>query len=236
MALNYNSGTSKRFNVTNSAFDNLFAGGGTWMAWIKRELGAGGLGFIVDKVPINWRYRQPSANKDRVFFTHGFSTTDGEWFTPFPASVPQDVFHHLALTYDSDSVANDPIFYVNGVDEGIEEGQTPVGTASADTGLASCGGTGGIGNAAQILFEDLRFYNRLLPAEEILTIVNARGVDGIVHGLVARWVQDELGVGDTAPTTSGFIKDASGFKADGTQQVTGTAYVAGVIRSRRKVS
>ena len=42
---------------------------------------------------------------------------------------------------------------------------------------------------------DVRFYNRILSADEVATIYACRGHDGIVSGLVGRWKLDELAAG-----------------------------------------
>lgn len=53
---------------------------------------------------------------------------------------------------------------------------------------------------------DIRIYNRVLSAAEILTIYNSRGGDSIVHGMLNRWMMDEGAVGSTLSGT-GVSKD-----------------------------
>lgn len=54
---------------------------------------------------------------------------------------------------------------------------------------------------------DLRVYQRLLSANEILTVYNARGHDGIVNGLVGRWEYNELG--ENSAAVAGSVRDIS---------------------------
>jgi len=54
---------------------------------------------------------------------------------------------------------------------------------------------------------DLRVYQRLLSANEILTVYNTRGHDGIVNGLVGRWAYNELG--ESTAAVAGSVRDIS---------------------------
>lgn len=235
MAIDFEGGDAGRLTVSGAAINGLFAGGGTVMCWLIKEITATGLLYIVDKgAGWTFRHQQVSGANNRLNFTHGFSTTGGIWFTPFPADIPQGVWHHLAVRYDSDSVANDPTFFENGVESGVEEAVAPVGSANADTGTANLGGTGG--SSGEIIATDMRFYDRPLSDAELLSIANARGVDGIVDGMVARWFMREQEEAAAVPTSAGFIKDLSGSGLPATLSTADAEYQAGVIRSRRKVA
>lgn len=61
--------------------------------------------------------------------------------------------------------------------------------------------------ATNIDIWDLRVYQRLLGANEILTVYNARGHDNVVSGLVGRWLHDERGEGLAA--IAGSVRDIS---------------------------
>jgi hypothetical protein len=63
--------------------------------------------------------------------------------------------------------------------------------------------------------DDIRIYNRALSAAEIQTIHASNGHDGIVQGLVGRWLLNELSPG-TAATAAGSIIDHSGRGNHGT--------------------
>jgi hypothetical protein len=56
-------------------------------------------------------------------------TTDGLWYTPFSIGSWQ----HVAATYNSGSIDNNPLLYKNGVSQSVNESWTPVGTLESDT-------------------------------------------------------------------------------------------------------
>lgn len=100
-------------------------------------------------------------------------------------------------------------------------------------------GAGGVGTEGRNMlahYADFRVYNRVVTANEMLTIANCYGHDGITNGLVGRWPLDEGAEGVTAPTTSGLIKDVSDYKINGTIVTTGTgpAWSSGPHTIRRK--
>jgi len=55
--------------------------------------------------------------------------------------------------------------------------------------------------------EDVRIYNRVLSANEVSTIYACKGVDGIVHGLLHRWLLDE-GSEFAVASGTGAVKDS----------------------------
>lgn len=228
------SGTNRWFG-NGAALDNPFDGGGTWLCWAFHDVeSSGDQQNIVAKAASNWRFQQHASGNNRIQFQHGFSTTGGIWFTPFPADIPQGVWNHLVVRYNADVVANDPRFSLNGADAGLDEAVAPVGTRTADTGAINVGGSGS--NPGRHFQEDLRIYSRELSDAEILTIATVRGPDGIVDGLIARWMQDEGSEGVQVPTTADFIKDRGPFGINGKNAATNPTYEAGNIRTRRRVA
>jgi len=122
--------------------------------------------------------------------------------------------------------------YINGVLNGGPT--TVVGSATAAgtftignrTGMASSEGLNGI-------LDDVRVYNRRLSAAEVRTIHAARGVDGIVDGLIARVLFGE-GPRGSSPSGAGFVKDVSNNKINYTP--TGSpVYRESILRFRRKL-
>ena len=81
--------------------------------------------------------------------------------------------------------------------------------------------------------EDIRIYNRVLSASEVQTIFTARGVDGIVHGLLHRWTFNEKHPGATA-SGAGSIKDLVGAR-NGTPSAS-PVYSISNLRYRRKTA
>lgn len=82
--------------------------------------------------------------------------------------------------------------------------------------------------------EDVRIYNRELSLAEIQTIFTVRGVDGIVDGLLHRWLMNEDSPGTTASGT-GTIKDIGPSGRNGTPN-NSPIYRASDLRFRRKIA
>ncbi len=120
-----------------TSIDDLFTGGGSVSAWINPTgWGQGGYGRIFDKAngispsPNGWNLSLDQANQSLIFEV-GFSSTIGRWRVS-PNSITLNQWTQVTVVYSSNSVANDPIIYINGVAQTIVESQTPVGTYSTD--------------------------------------------------------------------------------------------------------
>jgi hypothetical protein len=84
------------------------------------------------------------------------------------------------------------------------------------------------------ILDDIRYYSRLLSADEIGTIHACRGVDGIVSGLQRRIILNEQAPGVVAAGV-GTVKDSGQQQQNGTPSFS-PVYAAGQLRYRRKVS
>ncbi len=82
------------------------------------------------------------------------------------------------------------------------------------------------------VIDDARIYNRALSAEEMSTIHAARGHDGIVDGLVSRWLMNEGAPGVTV-AGAGVVKDIGGGGNDGTPQGAGSSFAPSQLAARR---
>jgi hypothetical protein len=84
--------------------------------------------------------------------------------------------------------------------------------------------------------EDFRIYNRALTANEIQTIANCYGHDGIVYGLQGRYLMNENSAG-VAYAGTGTIRDVGPFSRYGTQNgsPTGVDGRLSFVRKRRRV-
>jgi RHS repeat-associated protein len=156
-----------------STIQNIFDGGGTIEAWINPR-SDGGLddGHILRKdIWILW-VDADDGTYYRLGFKHSFSTTSGWWYTDMDLPLNQPV--HVAVTYNSDSVNNDPIVYIDGVPRtvghGLTETSTPVGTRSTDVGddlyisnRPCCGGDA----AFDGLIDDVAVYPDALSAAAV---------------------------------------------------------------------
>ncbi len=160
-----------------------------------------------------------------------YNNSDGALST---TELSQDTWYHVVGIGELDGVPNSiTSVYINGV---LDGGPTTVAGAAVAAATMTIGNRTGAANTEGLngLIEDFRVYNRELSAAEIATIHAARGVDGIVEGLVMRVPMRE-GADGTNPSGAGFVKDVSDAKNNFT--ATGSpAYASGVIRSRRRTA
>jgi hypothetical protein len=124
----------------------------------------------------------------------------GSITTTTTAAIAVSTWTHLACSYDG----TDGRMYINGVQDG-----TPValaGTLFGTTVALNLARRSGGGGAYDGMLDDVRIYDRAMSAAEIATVYASRGNDGILHGLVARYLMREASVG-TAATVAGSVKD-----------------------------
>lgn len=149
----------------------------------------------------------------RFFYTR--TCTGGSGFAQWQSNTDLmllNVVRQVAITHDLTSLANDPLFYLDGVSTTVTEQQTPT-TAYRTTGATNCiiGGKAGTSSVEPLgghLYQ-LLIYNRILSPAEISYSYNSKLAIPIRNGLVfapnllgAQGVQD----GDTL-TSSNKIKD-----------------------------
>jgi hypothetical protein len=141
----------------------------TIAAWIKpRTLGEGLLGRVLNKrnsgVTAGWSLFLGAGT---VTFRQTFSTTEGAWSMPANA-VALGAWQHVALTYDTGSAANRPIFYRNGVVVTTTVQTAPSGSRSSDAASTlSIGNTSTLDRTFDGGIDDVRIYNRIMSASEI---------------------------------------------------------------------
>lgn len=103
----------------------------------------------------------------RLRFYRPHATTDGDWNSG-AGSLPTGALRHVAVTYDRGSVANDPIFYVDGVAQVTTEVAAPVGAVDADAASVLFSGEAGGGfNDLNGLLAHLVYHDAVLSAAEI---------------------------------------------------------------------
>ena len=122
------------------SIDNIFDGGGTVIAWIKPDSGGeNDHGIIFDKMGgsagCNYYLTGEAAGKSKLRVFTFWSGNNGYWTTDNTVITFGD-FAFVALTYNIDATANNPIFYVNTtaytVGDGLTENVAPTGTRSSD--------------------------------------------------------------------------------------------------------
>lgn len=121
---------------SDSSIDDIFASGGTISMWFRIDtFSTSPTRRIFDKTcdPGVCLYIFISGAEDRFEFDKSFTGTNGAWV--FNDIVNDTNIHHFALTYDQDSLLNDPIIYIDGSPTTGTEVLTP--TLIADSDAAS---------------------------------------------------------------------------------------------------
>jgi hypothetical protein len=110
---------------------NIFDGGGFVSAQIyPLSDGEGDNGRVASKVRWDVICTSDDGTNIKITFYQSFSGTAGTWSTA--VAVPLGTKSILSIAYNADSVANDPVMYINGVSVAVTEEQTPVGTRATD--------------------------------------------------------------------------------------------------------
>ncbi len=135
--------------------------------------------------------------------------------------VPGD-WSFVAMVYDG----SDKTLFINAVEDGssAESGNIDI---DSDPLLLGATDDGSIKREFDGPMADIRVYTRALSLAELQTMFALLGVDGIVDGLLWRWMQRELSPG-TAATISDSIIDFAG-NLNGTP-VNSPVYQAGILR------
>jgi len=100
-----------------------------------------------------------------------WSTNWGTWVSPANTLLPAR-WNHIAAVYDSSSLANDPILYINGKSMQVIEIGAPPAAAVSNAGAAILGqnATSGGTRGWQGKIDEIHVYNRLLTAEEVAVL------------------------------------------------------------------
>jgi hypothetical protein len=96
------------------------------------------------------------------------TTTSGIWRTT-NNECTLGTWHHIAITYNYASTANDPIIYINGISVPITETTTPSGSFGSITGFI-LGNTNALPRSLNGYISDFRSYNNILTATQINSI------------------------------------------------------------------
>ena len=119
---------------SDTSVDDIFTGGGTVSIWLQSDgRGENNEGNAISK--LNWQL-QMVTDTTTMRFLRGFSVSDGTW----DIAIVAGMWQHLVIVYDSSSVANNPIVYLNGVSITATETTTPQGDLVSDaSGFAIIG-------------------------------------------------------------------------------------------------
>lgn len=151
-----------------TVIDNIFDTGASVSVWINTNSGTNSR--IVDKTGWLFLPLETLSGTCNIRLTHQFSTTNGHWTTTArPITFGQ--WHHVVVTYNNSSTANDAIIYVDGVPAAISETSTPAGTRVSDaSGSFVIGDRLSTGRTFDGSMSDFRVYDRILSDVEVMSL------------------------------------------------------------------
>jgi hypothetical protein len=214
-------GTDSRIIIgADSAIDNIWAGGGTIVAWIKPSSdGENNYGRIVQKAsgtsPTDGWYLVVSSESSGVAdlrfrqrwgsgVFYGVETTARE--------LTLDQWNHVAITLDQDSDSNNAIIYINGFSVAVSEvDDQSGGTADDDSSRQLIiGNNGAFNRTFDGNMSEITLYNTILSAGQIKTLYNGREPynhkEGVASGNLKAWYRMGDGVLDNR-VVNGLIAD-----------------------------
>lgn len=130
---------------------------------------------------------------ERLTFIQDFSGGVAQWET-LDNSISLNVWQHIVLIYDSSSTANDPIMYINGASQTINETASPSGTVESDASnnlwIGARNDSGTPSREFDGLIDELALWDRGLTSDEVSQLYN--GGDGIEVGGVGSLINGGL--------------------------------------------
>lgn len=171
---------------------------------------------------------------DSTLFVEGDISFNGKTSlqTTGPTAVSLNTWHHIGMDFDGSNVR----IFLNAA---VDITAALIGTIFASTFDFAIGGydDGSVGSSSQpdALIEDVRYYDRILDLAEWQTIHATKGRDGITHGLVTRWMLDELPPGVAMSASDPRDSGPGQFSID---RVVGVSprYIEGEVHSLRRAS
>ncbi len=167
-----------------SSLNNIFDGGGTLVGWINTTSdGEGNAGRIMSKRAGGWDFFTINDDLSDVklkFFSER-SIANGGWETA--EVLPLGASSFVAVTYNADNTANNPIVYIGDtaytVGGGLTETDTPDGTRTSDAAIDLVLGARASdkGFSFDGVFSEMWAYNRILSATELTYLrINSKGI------------------------------------------------------------
>ncbi|MHC5060349.1 MAG: LamG-like jellyroll fold domain-containing protein [Planctomycetota bacterium] len=101
-----------------------------------------------------------------------WGTNAGAWQTD-AGTIQTGQWYHLAVTYDSSSTANDPVFYIDGSSVNVNEQATPIGSKSSETSDLYIGNSLSADRCFDGTIDDFRIYNCVLDPCDIASLADA---------------------------------------------------------------
>ena len=155
---------------SSASLDNIFAGGGSIATWIYIDTyGEQAHGRIAHKTETIFQVRNDSTSVGNESATirlfRGFGT-NGVW-TAGQNAMSTGAWVHATVTYDSDSTANTPQFYIDGSSKATADITRPIGARDDDSAYDLYIGNNNTGTVAfEGKMEDFRMFSRIITAQE----------------------------------------------------------------------
>ena len=115
----------------------------------------------------------PTGATQKIELLVDASGSPGQWRSTNNVVTSTATWYMITVTYDRSSLSNDPIFYVNGSSVAITELLAPTGTIDTGTNSDLYIGDPGATYNPNGLVADLRVYNTIMSAADILALYNA---------------------------------------------------------------
>lgn len=112
----------------------------------------------------NARFRMHMVAGSSRLRLQGNFNTNGIWETE--EDIPSLTWLHVAVTYDSTSIHNDPKMYINGSPVNLVRLEAPAGSL-VSTNNFRIGSNGGNNSSWNGRIDEVRVYDRIVPAEDI---------------------------------------------------------------------
>ena len=128
-------------------------------------------------------YLGGSINLRALYYTNLFNVAPGAWYTI--ETIPLDAWSTIVMSHNPQTLADDPVFYINGVAATVIELLTPAGSLNEESGNLVIGNWKTVTHDYDRPFDgeiaDFRVYDRILTAAEALAYHNGGTVtDGMV--------------------------------------------------------
>ncbi len=142
--------------------------GRSWAIWAYRTGdGGGSAGRMFDKTSAGTQVEQfLTIGVDYGFFRGWSLSTAGRarWDITRPAA---NEWHHMVVTYDGSSTANDPLIYLDGVSQTVVEIDAPVGTITDNADAFRIGNNGSATRNWAGRLAEFVVYDRILTPTEV---------------------------------------------------------------------
>jgi len=194
-------GTNDYVDVgSDASIDGVFAGGGTISAWIfPQGWGENGFGRIGDKsndtsASQGWSFQLDNGNvSESIRFESGFSGGPGGWYCP-DFSINLNAWQHVTAVYNSNSVANDAILYINGSTCSSIDHQVPTGSYQSDApyGLRVGNPSGATSRTFDGIIDEVRVSDVVRSSNWIETEFNNQNAPMTFHAIGAEQAVADL--------------------------------------------